>query len=94
MSASITTSGILVPVKNRGKENKLIPWSMVKKETIAPAIKHCVNEKYGVDLYIVDKVVEGNRLSEVFKTKRDAFKAVDIFLIQNGREPELILKRV
>ena len=43
---------------------------MVKKETIAPAIKHCVNEKYGVDLYIVDKVVEGtgfqkcSRLSE------------------------------
>ena len=66
---------------------------MVKKETIAPAIKHCVNEKYGVDLYIVDKVVEGNRLSEVFETKRDG-KAVDIFLIQNGREPELILKRV
>jgi|TARA_Y100000289_G_scaffold34112_1_gene33697 hypothetical protein len=94
MSFSVTTAGILVPVKNRGKENKLIPWSMVKKETIVPAIKHCTNERYGVDLYLVDKTVDGTRFTEAFETKREAFKAVDIFLIQNGREPELILKRV
>jgi hypothetical protein len=94
MNASVTTAGILVPVKNRGKENKLIPWSMIKKEIVVPAIKHCVNEKHGVDLYLVEKTVNGNRLEGVYATEREAFRAVDIFLIQNGREPELILKRV
>ena len=94
MNLSCTTSGVLVPVKNLGKENKLIPWSMIKKETIVPSIRRCTNEKHGVDLYIVDKTVDGLRFTDVFDTKREAFKAVDIFLIQNGREPELILKRV
>ena len=94
MSVSVTASGILVPVKNRGKENKLIPWSHIKKEIIFPAIKHCTNEKYDIDLYLVDKMVDGDKLEGVYETKREAFKAVDIFLIQHGREPELILKRV
>lgn len=94
MSVSVTTAGILVPVKNRGKDNKLIPWSMVKKDVVAPCVKHCTNEKHGVDIYLVEKTVNGNRLEGVFETQRAAFKAVDIFLIQNGREPELILKRV
>ena len=94
MSVSVTTAGILVPVKNRGKDNKLIPWSMVKKDIVAPCVKHCTNDKHGVDIYLVEKTINGNRLEAVFETERDAFKAIDIFLIQNGREPELILKRV
>jgi hypothetical protein len=94
MNLSCTTSGVLVPVKNLGKENKLIPWSMIKRETVAPAVKHCVNEKYGVDMYLVDKTVNGERLERMFETKREAFKAVDIHLIKNGREPELILKKL
>jgi hypothetical protein len=93
MSASITTAGILIPIKNRGKDNKLIPWSMVKKVVVAPAIRHCTNEKYGLDMYLVEKTVNGSRLEGVYDTKREAFKAVDIHLIKNGKEPELILKK-
>jgi len=44
-------------------------------------------------MYLVEKTVNGSRLEGVFETKREAFKAVDIHLIKNGREPELILKK-
>tara|TARA_R100000388_G_scaffold38810_2_gene29925 strand:+ start:421 stop:705 length:285 start_codon:yes stop_codon:yes gene_type:complete len=93
MSVSINSSGVLIPIKGVGKDNKFLPWSMVKKETVAPAVKHCTNEKYGLDMYLVEKTVNGNRLEAVFETKREAFKAVDIHLIKNGKEPELILKK-
>jgi hypothetical protein len=94
MSAIVTTSGILVPLKNRGKDNKLIPWSLVKKETIKPAIKRCTAPKHGVDIYVVEKTVDGKKLDAVFETEREALRAVDIFLIENGREPEYILRRL
>lgn len=94
MSVKATTAGIIIPVKNRGKDNKIIPWSMVKKEIVAPCVKRCTNDDHNVDIYLVEKTIDGNRLEGVFETKRDAFRAVDVFLIQNGREPELILKRV
>ena len=55
MSVSINSSGVLIPVKAFGKDNKLL---------------------------------EG-----VYDTKREAFRAVDIHLIKNGKEPELILKK-
>ena len=94
MSASVTTAGILIPIKNRGKDNKLLPWSFVKKETIKPAIKRCTAPKHGVDIYLVEKTVNGNRLECVYSTEREALRAVDIFLIENGREPEHILKKL
>ena len=93
MSVSINSSGVLIPVKGTGKENKFLPWSMVNKETVAPAIKHCTNEKYGLDMYLVEKTVNGSRLEGVYDTQREAFRAVDIHLIKNGKEPELILKK-
>ena len=93
MSTMLTKSGILVPLKNRGKENKLIPWAMINKEKIKPAIQRCTAPKHGIDIYIVDKKIDGKRLEAVFKTEREALKAVDIFLIENGREPEYILRR-
>ena len=70
MSVSINSSGVLVPNPGTGKDNKFIPWSMIKKETVAPAIKHCVNEKYGVDMYLVEKTVNGSYLEGVYDTKR------------------------
>ena len=94
MSVSVTTAGILIPIKNRGKENKLIPWSFVSKETIKPSIKRCTAPKYGVDIYLVEKTVNGQRLEGVYYTEREALRAVDIFLIENGRDPEHILKRL
>ena len=93
MSVSINSSGVLIPVKGVGKDNKFLPWSMVKKVVVAPAIKHCTNEKYGLDMYLVEKTVNGSRLEGVYDTKREAFKAVDIHLIKNDKEPELILKK-
>ena len=93
MSVSINSSGVLIPVKGVGKDNKFLPWSMVKKVVVAPAIKHCTNEKYGLDMYLVEKTVNGSRLEGVYDTKREAFRAVDIRLIKNGKEPELILKK-
>ena len=93
MSVSINSSGVLIPVKGTGKENKFLPWSMVNKETVATGVKHCTNEKYGLDMYLVEKTVNGSRLEGVYDTQREAFKAVDIHLIKNGREPELILKK-
>ena len=93
MSVSINSSGVLIPVKGVGKDNKFLPWSMVKTVVVAPAIKHCTNEKYGLDMYLVEKTVNGSRLEGVYDTKREAFRAVDIHLIKNGKEPELILKK-
>lgn len=93
MNVTINSSGVLIPNPGTGKDNKFLPWSMVNKVTIAPAIKHCTNEKYGLDMYLVEKTVNGSRLEGVYETKREAFKAVDIHLIKNGREPELILKK-
>ena len=94
MTHRVTTAGVVVPLKNRGKETKLIPWSLVKKETIRPAIKRCTAPKHGVDIYLVEKTVNGHRLEGVYDTERDALRAVDIFLIENGREPEYILRRL
>ena len=93
MSVSINSSGVLIPVKGVGKDNKFLPWSMVKKVTVAPAIKHCTNEKYGLNMYLVEKTVNGSYLEGVYDTKREAFRAVDIHLIKNGKEPQLILKK-
>lgn len=93
MTQIVTTAGVRVTIKNRGKETKLIPWSLVKKETIEPAIKRCTAPRYGVDVYIVDKKVGGNRFTGCYDTEKEALKAVDIFLIKNGREPKYILRK-
>ncbi len=93
MKVSINTTGVLVPLKGRGKENKLIPWSMIKKESIVPAVRRCTNEKHGVDIYMVRKVVNGEEHNSVHHSERDALKAVDMHLINNGKEPQYILKR-
>ena len=94
MSVSVGNPGLIVQVNNTGKSSKLIPWSHVKKTTIARGVKKCEAPKYGIEIYLVDKTVDGNKLDAVYNTERDALRAVDIFLIENGREPEHILKRL
>lgn len=94
MSIKATSKGILVPMKNRGKENKLIPWNMIKKEGVIPSVRRCTNKHHDIDTYLVDKTIDGERMTELFETKREAFKAIDMFLIRKGRDPELILKRL
>ena len=83
MNVSINTSGVLIPVERTGKDNKFLPWSMVKKVTVAPAIKHCTNEKYGLDMYLVEKTVNGSQRSKGVR-EREAFKDVG-HLIKNGQ---------
>ena len=93
MSVSINSSGVLIPVKGVGKDNKFLPWSMVKKvllplpSSTAPMrsmVWTCTSSR---------STVNGSRLEGVYDTKREAFRAVDIHLIKNGKEPELILKK-
>ena len=74
MNVTINSSGVLIPNPGTGKDNKFLPWSMVNKVTVAPAIKHCTNEKYGLDMYLVEKTVNGSRLEGVYETKREAFQ--------------------
>jgi hypothetical protein len=37
--------------------------------------------------------VNGVQLEQIYPTKRDAMKAIDIFLIRNGKDPLHILKK-
>jgi hypothetical protein len=90
---SINNNGIIVPVKNMGKATKLIPWSMVEKTLVHPSIRHCRAPRYNVDVYLVEKTINGNRLKQAYKTEKDAMMALDVFLIRNGMEPRHILKR-
>jgi hypothetical protein len=90
---SINNNGIIVPVKNTGKSTKLIPWSMVEKTPVHPAIRHCRAPRYNVDVYLVEKTINGNKLKQAYKTEKDAMLALDKFLIKHGMEPRHILKR-
>ena len=90
----LSRGGLLVDLKNRGKDKKLIPWSLINKDPVIRSIKHCTAPKYGIDVYLVDKTVNGNRISGVFSTKKEAMKAIDMQLIRNGREPQHILKKL
>jgi len=93
MKAKLNKGGLFVPLTNRGKDKRLIPWSLIHKETVMKSVKHCTSPKYGIDVYVVDKMVNGQKLNQVFSNRRDALKAIDMLLIRNGREPEHILKR-
>ena len=92
MKLSVNTTGVLMPLEGRGKENKLIPWSMIKKESVVPAVKRCTNDKHGLDIYMVRKIVNGEEHNSIHLSEREALKAVDLHLINNGKEPKYILK--
>ena len=62
--ATLNKGGVFVPLVNRGKDKKLIPWSLINKETVMPSVKHCTSPKYGIDVYVVDKMVNGQKLSQ------------------------------
>jgi len=93
MESKLNKGGIFVPLANRGKDKKLVPWSNITKKRVYPSVNHCVSEKYGIDSYLVEKTIDGKKMQRLFKTERDALKALDMFLITNGREPRHILKR-
>lgn len=93
MDVALNKGGIFVPLANRGKDKKLIPWKQIKRTKLYSSVKHCSSPKYNIDVYMVDKTIDGNKLQRLFNTERDALRALDIFLIENGQEPRHILKR-
>ena len=93
MEVGLNKGGIFVPLLNRGKDKKLVPWKQIKRDKVHESVKHCTSEKCNLDLWLVDKTINGNRLERLYLSERDALVALDIFLIQNGKEPRHILKR-
>ena len=93
MDVGLNKGGIFVPLLNRGKEKKLVPWKQIKRDKIYESVKHCTSEKHNLDLWLVEKTLNGKRLERLYLSERDALVALDIFLIQNGEEPRHILKR-
>jgi len=92
-SCSVNKNGIFVSMENRGKDKKLVPWALIERNQIYPSVKHCVCEEHGIDTYLVEKSIAGNRLRRLFANEREALKALDMFLISNGKEPRHVLKR-
>tara|TARA_R100000329_G_C7604573_1_gene214501 strand:+ start:856 stop:1158 length:303 start_codon:yes stop_codon:yes gene_type:complete len=90
---SMNKGGIFVPLANRGKDKKLIPWRHIKKKTVHESVKHCTSPKNDIDVWLVDKTIKGQKFERLFSTEREALKALDIFLIKHGQEPRHILKR-
>ncbi len=39
------------------EDKRLIPWSLIHKETVMKSVKHCTSPKYGIDVYVVDKTM-------------------------------------
>ena len=93
MGPSLNKGGIFVPLANRGKERKLIPWKQIKRTKVHESVNHCTSKKEEIDVWLVEKTIKGNRIERLFSTEREALKALDIFLIKNGQEPRHILKR-
>ena len=93
MDVGLSKGGIFVPLLNRGKDKKLIPWKHIERNKIYESVKHCSCKKHDIDLWLVEKTINGNRLERLYSSEREALKALDIFLIQNGKEPRHILKR-
>lgn len=89
-----TNRGLLVPIENRGKTKKFIPWNIVDKTRVDAGIYKCESKADNVACWHVRKEVNHDKLDRIYMTERDALKAVDMLLIKHGREPKYILKKV
>ena len=92
---ALDKNGIRVPDPKSGKLVKFIPWGMINRERIIPNIDKMTgkNRDSKFEFYYVRKTVDGVQLEQIYPSKRDAMKAIDIFLIRNGRDPLHILKK-
>lgn len=93
---ALDNNGIRVPDPKSGKLVKFIPWGMINREKVMPCIDKVTGKTRDnkFEFYYVRKTVDGVQLEHFYATQRDAMKAIDIFLIRNGRDPEHILKKV
>jgi hypothetical protein len=68
---------------------------MINRERIIPNVDKMTgkNRDSKFEFYYVRKTVNGVQLEQIYPTKRDAMKAIDIFLIRNGKDPVHILKK-
>ena len=77
-----------------GKGSVTIPWNFVKKKsTGVSGLKHVICKTNDVDLYVLEKMIDGQRVMGVFDTKREALKYFDKALISRGKEPKFIFKK-
>jgi len=92
---ALGTSGIRIPDPKSGKTQKFVPWGLLNRERVIPNIDKITgkNRDNNFEFYYVRKTVNGVQLEQIYPTKRDAMKAIDIFLIRNGRKPLHILKK-
>lgn len=77
-----------------GKGVVTIPWNFLKKEsTSTSGVKHITSKSDNLDVYVLDKKINGECIQGVFDTKRDALKHFDKALLARGRDPKFIFKK-
>jgi hypothetical protein len=50
-------------------------------------------KKNGIPYYQISSMIEGKRVSQIFKSEREAALSIDRGLISRGKEPVNILRR-
>ena len=87
--------GIRIPDPKSGKLNKFIPWGLLKRERIVENVHKLTgrNRDFNFEVFYVKKTIDGNKLEKLYPSQREALKAIDIFLIRSGRDPQHILKK-
>ena len=92
---ALDKNGIRIPDPKSGKLVKFVPWGMINRKKVLPNIDMVTgkNRDTNFEFYYVRKTVNGVQLEQIYPTQRDAMKAIDIFLIRNGRDPEHILTK-
>ena len=88
--------GILIPDPKSGKENKFIPWSLTKRETLMPCLSKVTGRMRDMnfEVYYVRKSVNGNKIERLYPTERDALRAIDMLLMRNGQPPQHVFKKL
>tara|TARA_R100000734_G_C3255858_1_gene55982 strand:+ start:133 stop:465 length:333 start_codon:yes stop_codon:yes gene_type:complete len=85
-----------VRIKSNGKREKLIPWSSIKKHQLAKGVYRLESKFKGdnLNLYMARKTINNVNMTGLYNTERECYKAIDLFLIKNGKEPKFILKKL
>jgi hypothetical protein len=85
-----------VKIKRNGKPDKLISWSSIKKHQLAKGVYRLESRFKGdnLNLYMANKTVNKVNMTGLYNTERECYKAIDLFLIKNGKEPKFILKKL
>ena len=87
--------GIRIPDPKSGKLSKFIPWGLLNREKILPNVDKITgrNRDFNFEVFYVRKTIDGNKLEKLYPSQREALKAIDIFLIRSGRDPQHILQK-